>query len=57
MKEWTMTNYETPSLSELGRLTEVTLGGPGSRCDGHSGNDGNHGVGGGGCENKTPHDR
>jgi hypothetical protein len=48
-----MTNYEAPSFSELGQLTEVTLGGPHSRCDGHSGSVGNNGVGGGGCEDKT----
>ena len=35
--------YEPPQLFVMGRLADVTLGGAGSRCDGFSGNQGNHG--------------
>jgi hypothetical protein len=49
-----MNSYEAPTAVDLGRLTDVTLGGQASRCDGHSGSVGNQGVGGGGCEDMTP---
>ena len=35
--------YEPPRLFVMGRLSEVTLGGAGSRCDGFSGSIGNNG--------------
>lgn len=43
--------YVAPLIEDLGKLSLVTLGGPGSRCDGFSGTVGDHGIGGGGFDN------
>jgi hypothetical protein len=48
-----MRPYEPPAITAVGKLSQITLGQFFSRCDGHSGNGGNMGVGGGGCEDKT----
>jgi len=37
--------YEAPRIEVLGALADMTLGGPGSNCDGHSGTVGNFGNG------------
>lgn len=37
--------YEAPTITVMGALNELTLGGPFSRCDGMSGDVGNNGVG------------
>ena len=36
--------YEAPQARVVGRLAQVTLGGPHSQCDGHSGSVGNNGT-------------
>lgn len=36
--------YAAPQLIVVGRLADVTLGGPHSQCDGHSGSVGNNGT-------------
>lgn len=43
-------DYEAPTVVELGDVESVTEGGPGSRVDANSGNVGNHGNGKGGVE-------
>lgn len=45
--------YESPSITVMGQLNELTLGQFFSRCDGFSGTVGNMGEGQGGCGDNT----
>lgn len=46
----TESTYASPGLFVIGRLSEITLGGPHSNCDGNSGTVGNNGQGNDPCK-------